>query len=136
MDSSDIGMLKTDLNKLGEWTVENVMKTNPGKSKAASFTQRRVKELIWFYFGDQLLPEASSFKYLGIIISSHLNWADHVNYTLRKAKKALHFIMSTLKKGNNNTKRLAYMAVVRPILECGVVCWDPYRGGQVSALTF
>jgi len=31
-------------------------------------------------------------------------------------------------------KRLAYMTLVRPILEYGVVCWDRYREGQVSAL--
>jgi len=31
-------------------------------------------------------------------------------------------------------KRLAYMALVRLILEYGAVCWDPYREGQVSAL--
>jgi hypothetical protein len=42
--------------------------------------------------------------------------------------------MWILKKGNNNTKRLAYTALVRPILEYGAVCWDPYREGQVSAL--
>ena len=46
------------------------------------------------------------------------------NYTLRKAWKALHFIMRIHKKGNNNTKRLAYTALVRPILEYGAVCWD------------
>jgi len=37
-------------------------------------------------------------------------------------------------KGNNNTKRLAYTPLVRPILEVGAACWDPYREGQVSAL--
>jgi hypothetical protein len=42
--------------------------------------------------------------------------------------------MCILKKGKSNTKRLAYMALMRPILEYGVVCWDPYREGQVSAL--
>jgi hypothetical protein len=42
--------------------------------------------------------------------------------------------MRILKKGNNNTKRLASTALVRPILEYGAVCWDPYREGQVSAL--
>jgi len=42
--------------------------------------------------------------------------------------------MRILKKGNNNTKRLAYTAQVRPIFECGAVCWDRYREGQVSAL--
>jgi len=59
----------------------------------------------------------------------------HIN--LRKfvcAWKALHFIMRILKKGNNNTKHLAYTALVRPILEYGVVCWDPYREGHVSVL--
>jgi len=67
------------LNNMGgwavfrEWVVENEIKINPGKSKAVSFTKGRV---------NQLIPEASSFKYLGIIIRSDLNWADHVNYTL------------------------------------------------------
>ena len=37
-------------------------------------------------------------------------------------------------KGNNNRKSSAYAALVRPILEYGAVCWDPHRGGQVSAL--
>jgi len=60
------------------------MKINPGKSKSASFTKARSKEGIRHYFGDQLIPEASSFKYLGIIIRSDLNWPDLVNYTLRK----------------------------------------------------
>jgi len=111
------------------------MKTNPSKSKAVSFTKARVRERIRYYFGDQLIPEARSFKYLGIIIRSDLNWADCISYALGKARKALDIIMRILKKGNNNnTKRLAYTTLVRPILECGAVCWDPYREGQVSGL--
>ena len=42
--------------------------------------------------------------------------------------------MRILKRGNNNTKRLAYTALLRSILEDGAVCWDPYREGQASAL--
>jgi len=134
-DSSDTDNLQTDLSRLWEWAVENETKINPGKGKSVSFTTAKTKERIRYYFGDQLIPEASSFKYLGIIIRSDLNWADHVNYTLRKALMALHFIMRILKKrNNNNTKRLAYTALGRPILEYGAVCWDPYREGQVSAL--
>jgi len=91
-----------------------------------------VKEQIRYYFGDLLITEVYSFKDVGIIISE-LNWADHVNYTLRKVWKALHFIMCILQKRNNNMKSLAYTALVRLILEYGAVCWDPYRG-QVSAL--
>jgi hypothetical protein len=110
------------------------MKIHPGKSKSVSFTKGRVREQTKYYFGDQLIPETNSFKYLGIIILSDLNWADHVNYTLRKAWKALHFVMRIITKGNNNTKHLSYTALVRPILEYGAVCWDPYREGQIGAL--
>jgi len=100
MGSSYTDNLQTELNRLGEWAVENEMKINQGESKAVRFAKARAKERIMYYLGDQLFPEASSFKYLGIIIRSDLNWADNVNYTLRKARKALHFIMRILKKGN------------------------------------
>jgi 5-methylcytosine-specific restriction endonuclease McrA len=42
--------------------------------------------------------------------------------------------MHILKKGNNNTRSLAYTSLVRPILEYGAACWDPYREGQINAL--
>ena len=114
--------------------IENEMKINLGKSKAVSFTKAKVKKQIRYYFWGQLILEASSFKYSGIIICNDLNWADDVNYTLQRAWKALHFIMHTLKKGNDNMKHLAYMALLGPILEYGAVCCDPYIEGQVSAL--
>ena len=108
--------MQKDLNRLGEWAVENEMKLSPGKSRAVIFTKARIKKGTRHYFGEQLIPEASSFKYLGIIIRNDVNWADHVNYTLRKSRKVLHFIMRILRKGINSTKLLAYTALVRPIL--------------------
>ena len=41
---------------------------------------------------DQLIPEASTYKYLGVHINSHLNWNDHVNVVDAKAKRTLGFI--------------------------------------------
>jgi hypothetical protein len=69
-DSSDFDKLQTDLNRLGEWAVKNEMKINPGKREAVSFTKIRVKERRRCYFGVQLIPEASSFKYLGTVIAA------------------------------------------------------------------
>jgi hypothetical protein len=53
---------------------------------------------------------------------------------VKKAWKALHFIMRILKKGNSCTKSLAYTTLVRPILDSGAACWDLYREGQIYAL--
>jgi hypothetical protein len=110
------------------------MKINPSKSKAFCFTRARVKDPLDYTLANTLIPEASSCKYLGIILSSDLNWAGQVNYTVKKIWQALHFTMRILKKGNSNTKSLAYMSLVRPILEYGPACWDPYREGQITAL--
>jgi hypothetical protein len=57
-----------------------------------------------------------------------------VNYMVKKAWKALHFTMRILKKGNSDTKSLAYTSLVRPIPEFGAACWDPYREGQINVL--
>ena len=59
---------------------------------------------------------------------------DQVNCTLKKAWKALHFIIGILRKGTSNTKSLAYMTLIRPILAYGAACWDPYREGQTREL--
>jgi len=56
------------------------------------------------------------------------------NYTEQKAWKALHSAMRVLKKGNRNTKRLAYTSLVRSVLECGSACWAECREGQINAL--
>ena len=50
-------------------------------------------------------------------LTKRFNWVEQVNYTVQKVWKALHFIMCVLKKGNRNTKCLAYTSFVRPILE-------------------
>ena len=75
------------------------------------------------------LKDATSCKYLGIILHSGLSWGDQVNYTVKKAWKALHFTMWILKKGNSNTKSLAYLSLVRPILEYGGRALGSIQGG-------
>jgi hypothetical protein len=110
------------------------MKINPSKSRALSFTRARVKDPLNYTLMSQKIPEDSSCKYLGIIIHSDLSLADQVNHTVQKTWRALHFVMRVVKKGNKNTKSIAYMSLVRPILEYGAACWDPYRECKLNAL--
>jgi hypothetical protein len=93
-----------------------------------------VKDPLDYSLANTLIPEASSCKYVGIILRGDLSWAEQVNYAVKKAWKVLHFTTRILKKGNSNTKRLAYMSLIRPILEYGAACWNPYREGQITAI--
>jgi len=97
-NNEDMEKLQKDLDRLGEWAVENTMKINPSKSKAICFTRARVKDPLNYSLMDTLILEASSCKYLGIILRSDLSWADQVNYTVKKAWKAPHFTTQILKR--------------------------------------
>jgi hypothetical protein len=56
------------------------------------------------------------------------------HYTVQKAWRALHFIMHIVNRGNKNTKSLAYMSLVCPILKYGAACQDSYGECQISVL--
>ena len=134
INNADMEKLHKALYRLGDWVVENAIKIIPSKIKAVRFTIDRVNDPLNYSLMGTLIPETSSCKYLGIILRSDLSWADQINYAVKKAWKALHFTMRIVKKGNSSTKSLAYISLVRPILEYVVACWDPYREGQIIAL--
>jgi len=104
----DIEKLQSYLDTLGALAAENGMKINPGKSTAIRFTRARVKNQLSYSPCDQKILEASSYKYLRVILISDLNWVDHVNYIAQIAWKALHSVIRVLKKGNRN---LAWKAI-------------------------
>jgi len=91
--------LQKDLDRLGEWAVENAMKINPSKSKVIRFTRARVKDPLNYSLMCTLIPEASSCKYLGIILRSDLSWADQVNYAVKKGLESTTFHNANTKKG-------------------------------------
>jgi len=70
INNADMEKLQKNLDRLGEWAVENAMKINPSKSKAICFTRARVKDPLNYLLMVTLIPEASSCKYLGIILRS------------------------------------------------------------------
>jgi hypothetical protein len=67
-NKNKIEKFQKDLDTLGEWAIKNGMKINPGKSKVITFTRAQVKNPLGYILVDQTISEASSCKYLGIIL--------------------------------------------------------------------
>jgi hypothetical protein len=67
LNVKDIEILQRDLDRLGDWAVENEMKINLNKSKAISFTRAWMKDPLKYSLRDKIILEASFCKYLGII---------------------------------------------------------------------
>ncbi|KAJ4434528.1 hypothetical protein ANN_23090 [Periplaneta americana] len=61
-------------------------------------------------------------------------WGEHVTDTAGKAWRALHFVMRVLRKVSGKSKEIAYKSLVRPVMEYGAACWDPYRLEHIKTL--
>ena len=61
INNADMEKLQKDLDRLGEWAVENAMKINPSESRAIRFTRARVKDPLNYSLIDTLILEASSY---------------------------------------------------------------------------
>ena len=61
--------------------------------------------------------------YLGVEIDNSLKWASHVQTVSNKSTKVLNFIKHNCPV---DTKRTAYLTLVRPIMEYAAPVWDPY----------
>ena len=59
------------------------------------------------------------YKYLGVELSSDVNWYFHIAGIIDKANRPLGLIRRSLNKCPENVKEQAYLALVRPQLECG-----------------
>ena len=66
-------------------------------------------------------------KYLGVTISSNLNWSSHINTITNKAKIRLRVIRQNVKTQNKQLKEAAYRTYVRPQVECCSTIWHPWQ---------
>ena len=76
-----------------------MLKINASKCKTVRFTRSRAKDPLNYTLADQLIPEESSCKYLGIILRSDLSFSDHVNYTVKKGLEGTTFHNAHTQKG-------------------------------------
>ena len=65
-----------------------------------------------------------SWKYLGIIIDSNLNWNEHCIEITRKAHEALGLIQRTLHAASPECKAIAYKALVHQHLGYASTAWN------------
>ena len=69
--------------------------------------------------------EAKLLKFLGILISDSLSWSLYIDHICKKARQTIGFIHRVFSSAPICTRRILYLAIVRPILEYGSVTWHP-----------
>ena len=83
---------------------------------------------------NQTLVAVQEHPYLGVLLSSDLQWNSHVDKIAKKWNSTLAFVKRNLYACSEGTKRAAYVSLVRPRLEYAIAVWDPYRQSEMGKL--
>ena len=73
-------------------------------------------------------------KYLGLAITSDLEWNSHIQKVTSKANSVLGLLRRNLMRALKAVKTQAYEALVRPHLEYACTVWDPHTQLNVRRL--
>ena len=72
---------------------------------------------------------------LGIIVSIDLKWHSHIDKMIKKANQRLWLIIRTLGyDAPMKAKKMAYVSMVRSILEYGSSVWSPGDKESIAAI--
>ena len=96
---------------------------------------RRHQQLDPLFLQDSKIEQVSSYKYLGVMITSNLKWDNHINIVSLKARRLLGYLYRVFYR-NVEPKYLLnlYISLVRPHLEYACQIWDPYTQISIDQL--
>ena len=131
---NDSVILQNDIDKLVSWSKTWQMQFNVSKCYTMRISRRKEPVLMDYYIDGYKLSPVKNHPYLGVMLSDDLRWNSHVDNIVVKANKSLGFVRRNLYPCSENTKRSAYVTIVRPNLEYATAVWDPYRQEQIDSI--
>ena len=102
------------------------MELNIHKCSVLSITLKRNSIFHDYDILGVTLKLVTNHYYLGVTISSDLNWLRHVTKMSNKASRILGLLRRTSSPCSQNMKSIAYKMLVWPQLEYASKVWNPY----------
>uniref|UniRef100_A0A6G5AA70 Putative endonuclease/reverse transcriptase n=1 Tax=Rhipicephalus microplus TaxID=6941 RepID=A0A6G5AA70_RHIMP len=130
----DQNELNSNLHNIHLWCNEWGMILNAEKSVCMRLTRKKVPLNNTYQLGSSTLREVTSYKYLGLTITSNLSWNMHVDNICSAAFRKLGFLRHKLRTCPANVKLLSYYSFIRPKLEYASIVWDPYTKLNINKL--
>lgn len=125
---------QSDITELCQWVKQAGLNLNTGKTIFMIISRKISPPTTYLHVNNTSLDQVSVFKYLGVVISSKLQWNDHVHYISNKARKRLGFMYRNMRDASIATKKHLYKTTIIPILDyCCCVC-APYYTTQIYEL--
>ena len=130
-------MIQINLNSIVSSISSIHLSVNSAKSKYMFFSLNpsSLPNYPTFKVFDKSIEHVNTFRYLGLIFSSKLSWADHILHISKKARRLIGMIYRHLNNSCSSPTLLTlYSTIVHPILEYCAIIWDPSSSIYSSTL--
>ena len=127
-EETDKLALQADLDSLGNWSEEWMLRFNPKKCKVLHLGSRN-PEFVYTMKdgGSRIKLETTNLeKDLGVLIADNLKVGEQCESAAGKAMKVLGMIRRSFTKLDEETLKTLYCSFVRPHLEYCIHAWSPY----------
>ena len=128
----DASLLQKDLDKMIDWCNQWQMSFNYDKCKVLKIYRSLHPVAHQYTLDETVLESVHHHPYLGIELTSNLNWGKHISNIVGKANRTLGFLRRNLGKCPESVKNQAYTTLIRPRLEYCSRVWDPHTHKQVK----
>ena len=113
-----------ELAKFSSWTMANKLSVNFSKTQYLIVSTRNIpSNLPPITINDNIIERVSSFKFLGIIIDSSLNFNEHIKYISGKISKSIGVLYSIRHLVPENILNSLYYNFIYPYLYYGIIVW-------------
>lgn len=112
--SDCIANMNASLNRVLNWTIDNLLSINPSKSKAIIISRKRVLSAPPVIIGDDVIEFCDRIKILGLTIDCQLSWRYHVERVCHEINGGLCMLRQSQSFTPKPTKKRLVEALLVP----------------------
>ena len=115
--------LEPDLRDTVDWGRKWLVDFNAGKTQLVSFDRSKNTAAIDVKMDGSILEEKSSFKMLGLIFSSKLDWGSYITSIAKTASKKIGSLICSMKFLSPEVALYLYKSTICPYMEYCCQVW-------------
>ena len=133
----DYTTLQSDINSVASWITQHHLSFNTSKCKCMTVTRLRQNSVSppVLQLNGKPMENVTSYKYLGVTLTSDLTWSDHIHNITRKARRLTGMLYRQFYRWSSPTALSSlYVSLVRPHLEHAAPAWNTYLIKDINSL--
>lgn len=107
-------IMNNELAVFADWLKWKKLKLNVSKTKYMVVTTRRSESNCTISVDGELVERVNAIKYLGVMLDEKLSFAEHVDYTIRKAARKLGVLCRINRYLSLDNKIMVYKTLIAP----------------------